>query len=64
MRVAWLIAWLGQSRITRLLFSLARPRLFRVWSEDWPQLLEVMRAHQRVQRASSYSALVLEKPLS
>lgn len=60
--ICWLLTLLAQSRPGRLVYATFRPGVFRLWNDDWPHLLDVMRAHQAVQRASGYTALVFEKP--
>ena len=56
------MAWLALRRLTRLLLFLGRPRMFRMWNNDWPHQVEVMRAHHSVQQVARYVALVFEKP--
>ncbi|MBW2280733.1 MAG: methyltransferase domain-containing protein [Deltaproteobacteria bacterium] len=60
--IAWMMAMLCQYRLPRLVFALFRPGVFKLWNEDWAHLREVMRVHRKVQQASMYVALVLEKP--
>ncbi len=62
--VAWVMSWLTQNPVTRLMLFLVRPQLFPLWSQDWSQLLELMRAHRRVQKSSRYFALVFDKPVA
>ncbi len=60
--ICWTLTRLSQSRAGRLVYALFRPGVFRIWNADWAHLLDVMRAHQSLQRASNYTALVFEKP--
>jgi len=41
-----------------------RPGYARMSADDWAFLVELMRAHDAVRRASRYVALVFEKPLA
>lgn len=60
--VCWAITLLAQTRPGRLVYAIFRPGVFRIWNDDWAQLKDVMRAHQSMQDASNYTAMVFEKP--
>jgi SAM-dependent methyltransferase len=60
--IATLLARTGNYSLGRRLWCALRPGLERVRSEEWPLLVELMRAHGKVQRASRYVAFLLEKP--
>ncbi len=57
-------ARLGTSRLGRLLLRAFRPGFARIHASDWEFLVELMRAHDAVRRASRYVAWVLEKPVA
>ncbi len=61
-RIAWTLTLLAQNPVARFVYGVFRPGIFRLWNEDWPHLLDVMRAHRTVQDASSYTAMVFDKP--
>lgn len=56
------IARVGTWRAGRALLRTFRPGLARLAPTDWTFLVELMRAHDAVRRASRYVALVLERP--
>ena len=61
-RIAQTIARAGTWRAGRAVLRTFRPGLARLEPADWTFLVELMRAHDAVRRASRYVALVLEKP--
>lgn len=60
--IATFMSWMSKSPVTRLLLFLVRPQLFPLWSQEWSQLGQLMRAHKSVQQSSRYYALVFGKP--
>jgi len=61
-RIAQTNARAGTTRLGRFILRTFRPGLGRIRAEEWELLVELMRAHDAVRRASRYVALVLEKP--
>lgn len=61
-KLGFLLAYLGNRTPGRALLKLLFPSVSRVRDEQWPELLELMRAHERVRKQSRYVALVLDKP--
>jgi SAM-dependent methyltransferase len=60
--IAMFLARTGNTRAGRALWCSLRPGLTRIRPDEWPVLVELMRAHGEVQRASRYIAFLLEKP--
>jgi SAM-dependent methyltransferase len=60
--IATFLARTGNTRAGRALWSRIRPGLTRIRPDEWSQLVELMRAHGEVRRASRYVAFLLEKP--
>ena len=63
-RIAQTNARLGTWRVGRFILRTFRPGYARMRAADWEFLVELMRAHDAVRRASRYVALVLEKPIA
>lgn len=63
-RIAQTNARLGTWRLGRSILRTFRPGYARMTAEDWRFLVELMRAHDAVRRASRYVALVWEKPIA
>lgn len=61
-RIAQTNARIGTWGFGRWLLRTFRPGYARMSAADWEFLVELMRAHDTVRRASQYVALVLEKP--
>jgi MPBQ/MSBQ methyltransferase len=61
-KVAYLLAYLGRFAPSRALLKQLFPDVARVRDDQWPDLLKLVRAHERVRRLSSYVAFVLDKP--
>jgi len=61
-KLGFLLAYLGNSTQGRWLLKQLFPAVSGVRDEEWPDLLALMHAHERVQKQSSYIALVLDKP--
>jgi hypothetical protein len=61
-RIAQTNARAGTTALGRLILRTFRPGYARMSAEDWTFLVELMRAHDAVRRASRYVALVFEKP--
>ncbi len=61
--IASAIARAGTFRAGRAIVCAFRPGLARLEPAEWDYLVELMRAHGAVQRASRYVAFVWEKPL-
>jgi len=61
-RIAQTNSRLGTSAFGRLLLRTFRPGYARMSAGDWTFLVELMRAHDAVRRASRYVAMVFEKP--
>jgi 2-polyprenyl-3-methyl-5-hydroxy-6-metoxy-1,4-benzoquinol methylase len=62
-KIAQTNARIGTFGLGRLILRTFRPGYARMSAADWEFLVELMRAHDAVRRASRYVALVLEKPL-
>jgi MPBQ/MSBQ methyltransferase len=62
-KVAYLLAYLGRFAPGRTLLKLLFPGVTRVGDDQWLYLLKLTHAHERVRRASSYFAFVLDKPV-
>lgn len=62
--IATAIARAGTYRASRAIVCAVRPGLARLRPAEWDFLVELMRAHGAVQRASRYVAFVFEKPLA
>jgi SAM-dependent methyltransferase len=60
--IATFLARTGNTRAGRALWCALRPGLRRIRADEWPELVELMRAHGEVRRASRYVAFLLEKP--
>lgn len=60
--IATFLARTGNVRAGRALWCTLRPKLRRIRPDEWTVLVELMRAHGEVQRASRYVAFLLEKP--
>jgi len=63
-KVGYLLAYLGSVAPGRALLKRLFPGVERVRGDQWPDLLELVHAHERVRRASGYVAFVLDKPTS
>ena len=63
-RIAQTNALAGTYRLGRFVLRTFRPGYAHLRAEDWEFLVELMRAHDAVRRASCYVAMVLEKPLA
>jgi MPBQ/MSBQ methyltransferase len=63
-KIAQTNARAGTFALGRLILRTFRPGYGRMTAADWEFLVELMRAHDAVRRASRYVALVLEKPLA
>ncbi len=62
-RIAQTNARVGTFALGRFILRTFRPGYARMSAADWEFLVELMRAHDAVRRASRYVALVWEKPL-
>jgi MPBQ/MSBQ methyltransferase len=60
--IATMLARIGNQRAGRALLCVLRPGLASLSPADWRGLVELMRAHDRVRRASRYVAFKLVKP--
>jgi len=60
--IATFLARTGNTRAGRVLWNALRPGLSRIRPDEWPTLVELMRAHGDVESATRYVALLLEKP--
>ena len=60
--IATMLARIGNQRAGRALLCALRPGLASLSPADWRGLVELMRAHDRVRRASRYVAFRLAKP--
>ncbi|HKC51346.1 MAG TPA: methyltransferase domain-containing protein [Myxococcota bacterium] len=60
--IASFLARTGNTRAGRAFWCALRPGLTRIRRDEWPALVELMRAHGEVRRASRYVAFLLEKP--
>jgi len=60
--VATALARSGSIPPLRWLLGRLRPGLRRIRPEEWAFLVQLMRAHDRVRRASRYVAFRFEKP--
>jgi cyclopropane fatty-acyl-phospholipid synthase-like methyltransferase len=60
--IATALARIGNTRAGRALLCALRPGLRSLSPDDWRGLVELMRAHDRVRRASHYVAFRLAKP--
>ena len=61
-RIAQRNARLGTLRLGRFILRTFRPGYAQMRAADWEFLVELMRAHDAVRRASRYVAMIFEKP--
>ena len=61
-KICYLLGYLGSFAPSRALLKRLFPGVDRVRDDQWPDLMKLVHAHERVRRVSSYVAFVLDKP--